>query len=92
MTRHITITPGGIIDRERIVAVMSMRSKPVQRFIGALGAERIIDMTYGYARETAILLDNGFVAITRLSVDDLTELLESTVIPEVVLNDRSTWD
>lgn len=75
MVSILFMGPGGAINARRVVAVASIKSAPVKRLIEAAGRARILDMTYGYPRQSVILFDNGYIAIVSRSVEELSRAL-----------------
>ena len=68
---------GGIINAERVVMVAAARSEPVKRLLASTPEERILNLTYGYPRESVILFENGYLAVISQTVEALAEVLES---------------
>lgn len=66
---------GGSINSSHIVAIGSARSAPIKRLLAATNPERLLHTNYGYPRESVILLDNGFIVVTSIPVNELTALL-----------------
>lgn len=79
----LTFGRGGIVDAAHVVAVAAARSAPIKRLLLKTPTERILNLTYGYPRESVLILDNGFLVIVSLTVEALSQLLNSdTVIPD----------
>ncbi len=76
MSRWIHLGPGGLIGRWQIVAVGRAKSAPVRRLLEAAGPGKVLNMTYGYPRQSVVLLDNGFLAVVSLTVEELLEHLD----------------
>lgn len=55
--------------RSHVIAVATIHSAPIKRFLKSLGEERVLNLTYGFPQETIVLFDNGLVAIVSLTVD-----------------------
>lgn len=66
-----------MIDTNRVLAVTSARSTPIKRLLARVEPDRVINMTYGYPRETVIFLEGGFLVVASLTVDHLTDILVS---------------
>jgi regulator of extracellular matrix RemA (YlzA/DUF370 family) len=75
MTHYIKLGRGGWLAASRIVAVARARSAPVRRLLEAAGPGRVINLTYGYPRESVVLLDNGCLAVTSLTPEELLDRL-----------------
>ena len=60
-----TTGAGGLIARERVVAVGRWESAPIRRAAQAARKEdRLIDLTFGYACKCVVFFDSGHVALT----------------------------
>ncbi len=81
MKNPISLGPGGLLDAARIVAVARARSAPVKRLLEAAGPQRVLNLTYGYPRQSVALLDNGCLAVLSLSVEELLERLNAGELP-----------
>lgn len=77
MHAFIPLGRGGILASERILAVASVRSAPVKRLLAHIAPERIVNLSYGYPRETVVLMEGGMFIITSLTVEQLTDILTS---------------
>lgn len=77
MSAWITLGRGGIVDTRRILAVASARSAPVKRLLKRIEPERVVNLTYGYPRESVILLEEGWLVLVSLTIDQLSAQLES---------------
>lgn len=77
MTRFVVLGRGGVIDADRVVAIVRARSAPVKRLLEAAGPSRLINLTYGEPRQSVVLLDNGFLAVVTLAPDALLKLIEN---------------
>ncbi|MEL6525595.1 MAG: DUF370 domain-containing protein [Chloroflexota bacterium] len=67
----ISMGEGGSINADRVIAVASMASAPVKRFVDNTPPDKLLNLTYGYPRRSIVVFDNGFVAITRYPVEEL---------------------
>jgi regulator of extracellular matrix RemA (YlzA/DUF370 family) len=67
----VVLGRGGALDPDRVVAVARAKSAPVKRLLEAAGPSRVINMTYGYPRQSVVLLDNGYLAIVSLTIEEL---------------------
>lgn len=76
MPRMLRLGQGGGVDVERVAAVAPFRSKPIKRLLAAAEAGQVMNLTYGYPRHSVILLDNGYLIITSLTLDELIQALE----------------
>ncbi len=57
--------PGGLIARERVIAIGRWESAPIRRAAQqARKAGRLIDLTYGYACKCVVFMDTGQVVLT----------------------------
>ena len=77
MARLITLGRGGALDADRILLIASARSAPIKRLLAMLDTNQIINLTYGYPRETVILLEGGIFVIVSQTIEDITQLLGS---------------
>lgn len=73
MTHMVIVGRGGIIDADRVVAIVPARSVPVKRMLRALDPSRVINMTYGFPRGAVLVLDNGSFAIVSQTVEQITQ-------------------
>lgn len=76
MTRLMILGRGGIIDADRVVAITPVKSEPVKRMLDASDPAHVINMTYGYARGSVIIFENGYVAIVSQTVAELAQALK----------------
>ncbi len=53
----------------------------VKRLLEAAGPQRVLNLTYGYPRQSVALLDNGCLAVLSLSVEELLERLNAGELP-----------
>jgi regulator of extracellular matrix RemA (YlzA/DUF370 family) len=77
MSRWIAVGYGALLDAERIVAAVRVRSTPVKRMLAAAGPAQVVNLTYGYPRECVVLLDTGHFALISLTLDELLRQLNS---------------
>lgn len=75
MTHFIAFGRGGIVERERILLMASFRSVPIKRWLSKIDPGRIINLTYGYPRESVLLLEGGYLVITSQTIDQLAKQL-----------------
>ncbi len=75
MPNLLILGRGGVIDIDHVVAIAPAKSAPVKRLLEAAGTERVLNMTYGYPRQSVILLDNGFLVIASRSVGELARAI-----------------
>jgi regulator of extracellular matrix RemA (YlzA/DUF370 family) len=71
MSNWIQVGEGGVIDKRRVVAIGRVRSAPILRLLKSTDPTRILVLTYGYPRQSVLLLDNGYLAIVSTSLEDL---------------------
>lgn len=76
MPRMLRLGQGGGVDMDRVAAVAPFRSKPIKRLLDTAEAGQVMNLTYGYPRHSVILLDNGYLIITSLTLDELIQALE----------------
>lgn len=69
------LTDGGLIVTERIVAVALAEAAPVRRMLQTLPADRLISMTGGHKRQTAVVLDSGHIILAALTLEEWRKLL-----------------
>lgn len=72
MASMILLGEGGSLSPKHIIAVASAHSAPIKRMLKMLPAHQILDLTYGYPRNTVVILDNGMLAITSYTIDQMT--------------------
>lgn len=77
MNAWITLGRGGILDTRRVLAVASARSAPIKRLLARTPPERVVNLTYGYPRESIILLEGGWLILVSLTIDQISDLLAS---------------
>lgn len=75
MGRLLRMGEGGLLDAGRIVAVARARSAPVRRLLKHADASRVLDLTYGYPRESVVLLEGGWLALISLTPQALLNML-----------------
>ena len=75
MPDMLILGEGGSLNADEVVAVTPYKSKPIRLTLAATPPERIINMTYGYPRESVILLKMGFYLIVNRTVAELTRAL-----------------
>lgn len=75
MTHWSPVGQGGAICVERVVLVANARSAPIKRWIERSDPARIINLTYGYPRQAVLLLDNDYLIIVPIELEDLIRLL-----------------
>lgn len=69
-SRHVaaplwTAGPGGSVARERIIAIGRWDSAPIRRAARqARQANRLIDLTFGYACKAVVFMDTGQVVLS----------------------------
>ncbi|MCP4425330.1 MAG: DUF370 domain-containing protein [Chloroflexi bacterium] len=66
----------GLITIERIVAVGLATAAPMKRLIREASATKVIVLTGGRKRETAVALDSGHVVITAVPLAEFKRRLE----------------
>lgn len=66
----------GLIAVERIVAVGRATAAPMKRLIRTAPATKIIVLTGGRRRETAVALDSGHIVITAVPLAELKRQIE----------------
>ncbi len=72
MANMILLGEGGSINPKHVIAVAHAKSEPIKRMLKMLPATQILDLTYGYPRNTVVVLDNGMLAITSYTIDQMT--------------------
>jgi regulator of extracellular matrix RemA (YlzA/DUF370 family) len=72
MPNMIQIGRGGSINPERVLVVASATSAPIKRLLKKVNPGHVLNLTYGYPRRSVLVFDNGFLAITSHTVDDMT--------------------
>lgn len=65
----------GLVAAERVVAVTQLEAAPVRRMLRAAAPDRVVVMTGGRKRLTAVILDSGHVVITALELAAWEKLL-----------------
>lgn len=66
----------GLIAVERIVAVGRATAAPMKRLIRKAPATKVIVLTGGRRRETAVALDSGHIVITAVPLAELKRQIE----------------
>lgn len=62
----------GIVNRDRVVSVLSTDSAPAKRTIAtARDVNQLIDATAGRKGKCAIILDNGYLVLCGLNTDTI---------------------
>jgi regulator of extracellular matrix RemA (YlzA/DUF370 family) len=69
--KWVVVVGEGLIALERIVAVGRVEAMPMRRLLRALPPTRLVSLTGGKKRETAVVLDSGHVVITAVPLDEL---------------------
>ncbi len=91
MPRMIILGRGGAIDADRVVAVAPFKSKPIKRLLDAVGPARVINLTYGYPRQSVVVLDNGYLAVTSRTMDELARAFHSGNREELTDGSQPPW-
>lgn len=73
--KWIVVVGEGLIALERIVAVGRVEATPMRRLLRALPPARLVILTGGKKRETAVVLDSGHVVITAVPLAELRQRL-----------------
>ncbi len=73
--KWVVVVGEGLIALERIVAVGRVDGLPMRRLLRALPPTRLVFLTGGKKRETAVVLDSGHVVITAMSLAELRRRL-----------------
>ncbi len=60
---------------ERIVAVVMVDAAPIRRMLRMLPPEKVVTVTGGRQRKTAVLFDSGHMVITSLTLDEVQQLI-----------------
>lgn len=76
MSDWLRLGYGGLLARSRIILVGRVRSKHIRRLLAVTDDSHIINLTYGYPQESALLLDDGYIAIVSITLDELEKLLQ----------------
>ena len=72
MANMILLGEGGSINPERVTMVASAKSAPIKRLLKTIEPHRVIDLTYGYPRESVLVMDTGMLAITSYPIEKIT--------------------
>ena len=75
MSKPIMLGHGGAINPEQVLAIGRAGSAPIKRLLKEAGQGKVLNLTYGYPRQSVILLNNGYLAIVSLTVEDILETL-----------------
>ena len=75
MPDMLLVGHGGAINTVHVIAVASIKSAPVQRLLKATPPERVLDLTYGYPRQSIILFATGWIVISNHTHAELTKAL-----------------
>lgn len=74
----ITIDDGGLLAAERIIAVVMVDAAPIRRMLRMLPPEKVVTVTGGRKRKTAVLFDSGHLVVTSLTLDEVQQLIKET--------------
>lgn len=74
-TGWLAIGEAGFIQRERIVSIAPATTAPLRRLLKATPLDRVVILTGGQKRQTAVLLDSGHLVLTALSLAEWQVLL-----------------
>lgn len=91
MPRMIILGRGGAVDAHRVVAVAPFKSKPIKRLLDAAGTGKVLNLTYGYPRESVILLDNGFLIISSRMLGELVRVFHDGNQEELSDGNQTPW-
>jgi regulator of extracellular matrix RemA (YlzA/DUF370 family) len=72
----LTIEDQGIIAVERIVTVAQVDAAPVRRLLDQIPASKIIVLTGGRKRQSALILDSGHIILTAWPVEKVHQALD----------------
>lgn len=76
MTRNILILGrGGSINADRVIAIARLKSAPIQRMLDATDPSRVLNLTYGYPRQSVVIMDDGYVVVSSRTPDELARAL-----------------
>ncbi len=67
----------GFIQQARIVSIAPANTAPLRRLLKATPPDRVVVLTGGQRRQTAVLLDSGHLILTALSLVEWQMLLQS---------------
>jgi regulator of extracellular matrix RemA (YlzA/DUF370 family) len=74
--RWVVVVGEGLIALDRIVAVGRVDAAPIKRLLRVVPADRLIVLTGGKKRETAVILDSGHVVVTAMPLVELRRRLD----------------
>jgi regulator of extracellular matrix RemA (YlzA/DUF370 family) len=78
MSKMIRLGPGGAVDAGQVVAIAPYTSKPIKRLLNSAASDQVLNLTYGYPRQTVLLLTNGYFIVTHLSLSEVVNLVNQT--------------
>ncbi len=74
----INIGFGGLVNIQRLVAVVSPESAPIKRMVQeARDRGILIDATYGRRTQAVLIMDNDHLVLSALTTEELAGRLES---------------
>lgn len=73
--RWVVVVGEGLIALDRIVAVGRVDAAPIKRLLRVVPADRLVVLTGGKKRETAVILDSGHVVVTAMPLAELRRRL-----------------
>lgn len=91
MPRMIILGRGGSVDADRVVAIAPFKSKPIKRLLDAVDSGKVLNLTYGYPRQSVILLENGFVVVTSRTVEELVRAFHDGSKEELTDGKQPPW-
>jgi len=70
--KFVSIGFKGIVNRDRVVSVLSTDGAPVKRTVNtARDVNQLVDATSGRKAKCAIILDNGYIVLCGLNTDTI---------------------
>jgi regulator of extracellular matrix RemA (YlzA/DUF370 family) len=91
MAHLIHLVGVGAVDTDQITAIASFKSKPVKRLLRAADPAKVLYLNYGYPRQTVLLLHNGYLVVTHLSAQELTDRIPGNQSEDFPDDNQPSW-
>jgi len=73
MAYFINVGFGNVVDRDKIVSVVSTEAAPIRRMIqNARDEGRAVDATCGRKTKAALIMESGHIVLSALSTETIT--------------------
>ncbi len=83
MAGFINVGFGNVVNRDKIISVVSTEAAPIRRMIqNARDEGRAVDATCGRKTKAALIMESGHIILSALSVETITARCHSRIKEE----------